>query len=132
MIGRLLAHAEELGLTDDQQTRIKEIGVAARKAMVQLRADSELARIELEGLIHTEDPDLAAIEDGLQNVASVQVATRLAQIEAGVNVRSVLTDEQQAKIKEHRRGGPGRRGSRGDGPKRGGPQRGRRPQQERH
>ncbi|MEO2005521.1 MAG: hypothetical protein ABGY41_15655, partial [Candidatus Poribacteria bacterium] len=91
-----------------------------------------LARIELEGLIHTEDPDLAAIEDGLQNVASVQVATRLAQIKAGVNVRSVLTDEQQAKIKERRGGGPGRRGSRGDGPKRGGPQRGRRPQQERH
>ena len=120
MLRGLLAHADELGLTDDQQAQIKEIATAARKAAVQLRADCELARIELQELIHADDPDLDAIEGGLKKVAQAQTAARFAQIEAGVNARSVLTDEQQAKIKEFRRGQGGPAGRGGGGPKRGG------------
>jgi Spy/CpxP family protein refolding chaperone len=127
MLHGLLAHAEELELTEDQQAQIKEIATESRKAMVQLRADSELAGMELQALIRSDDPDLEAIQQGLENVASAQVAERFAAIEATVSARSVLTDEQQAKVKEAVRGQRGPQ--RGNGPKRGdGPKRGGRPE----
>ena len=125
MLHGLLAHAEELELTEDQQAQIKEIATESRKAMVQLRADSELAGMELQELVRSDDPDLDAIQQGLEKVASAQVAERFAAIEASVNARSVLTDEQQAKVKEAMRGRRGPEGQRGDGPKHGdGPKRG--------
>ena len=127
MLHGLLAHAEELELTEDQQAQLKEIATESRKAMVQLRADSELAGMELQALIRSDDPDLEAIQQGLENVASAQVAERFAAIEATVSARSVLTDEQQAKVKEAVRGQRGPQ--RGNGPKRGdGPKRGGRPE----
>ena len=127
MLHGLLAHAEELELTEDRQAQLKEIATESRKAMVQLRADSELAGMELQALIRSDDPDLEAIQQGLENVASAQVAERFAAIEATVSARSVLTDEQQAKVKEAVRGQRGPQ--RGNGPKRGdGPKRGGRPE----
>ena len=126
MLRGLLAHAEQLELTDDQKSEIEAIAMDARKASVELRAASELARIELGELMHADDPDLAAIQGGLQAVADAQVAERFAAIEAGVKARAVLTDEQKAKVKEamQGRGRPGeRRGGRGRRPGGAGPQR---------
>ncbi len=123
MLRGLLAHGEELGLTDDQTTQIEAIATESRKASVELRAASELARIELGELMQADDPDLAAIQGGLQAVADAQVAERFAAIEAGVEARDILTDEQQAKVKDAMkgRGGPGgRRGGNGPGGRRGG------------
>lgn len=125
MLRGLLAHGEELGLTDDQKARIETIATESRKASVELRAASELARIELGELTRADDPDLGAIQSGLQAVADAQVAERFAAIEAGVTARAVLTDEQKAKVKEamkHRgrsggRRGGGGRGGRGSGPR---------------
>ena len=115
-----------LGLTDEQVGRLHKIGVEAEKASVQTRADMELHHIELRELMQAENPDHDAIMQKLDEVNALRGKMQKHNVETLFSARSVLTPEQQKKVKtflenrgagggperEHmmeRRGGPERR-----------------------
>jgi len=128
---RLLRMAENpmvrqyLGLTDEQVGRLHKIGVEAEKASVQTRADMELHHIELRELMQSENPDHDAIIQKLDEVNALRGKMEKQNVETLFSARSVLTPEQQKKVRtflENRRagGGPerGRMMERGGGPER--------------
>jgi Spy/CpxP family protein refolding chaperone len=115
-----------LGLTDEQVGRLHKIGVEAEKASVQTRADMELRRIELRELMQAENPDHDAIMQKLDEVNALRGKMQKQNVETLFSARSVLTPEQQKKVKTfmenrgagggpergrmmERRGGPERR-----------------------
>jgi Spy/CpxP family protein refolding chaperone len=114
---------EALGLTNDQVTRLHQIGLDARKASIQTHADMELRHVELGELMRADNPDHDAIMQKLDEINALQGKAEKARVETMLSARSVLTPEQRAKIKtfmehrgemEHRpgmgmqrRGGPG-------------------------
>jgi Spy/CpxP family protein refolding chaperone len=101
-----------LGLTDEQVGRLHKISLDAQKASVQTRADMELRHIELRELLRAENPDHDAIMQKLDEVNALQGKMEKQRVETMLSARSVLTPEQQKKIKtfmENRgAGGPGR------------------------
>jgi Spy/CpxP family protein refolding chaperone len=99
-----------LGLTDEQVGRLHKIGVEAEKASVQTRADMELHHIELRELMQAENPDHDAIIQKLDEVNALRGKMEKQNVETLFSARSVLTPEQQKKVRtflENRRAGGG-------------------------
>ena len=88
-----------LGLTDEQVGRLHKIGVDAQKASVETRADMELRHIELRELLRADNPYHDAIMRKLDEVNALQGKMQKQGVETLLSARSVLTPEQQKKVK---------------------------------
>lgn len=102
----------ELGLTEEQQEKLQEIGFTATKVSIQQQADLRVERLELGRLMHAESPDRAAIENKLDRIGQAQMGLARVMVNAFLDGHSVLTAEQRGKIKgllrhrgRHRRSG---------------------------
>ncbi len=106
---RALANIE---LTDEQWEQIDTLRSAFTREMVQLRADTRLARIELRELLSETSPDVNKVRELAAAVSRAQgsVFERGAVFRA--EFKNVLTPEQQEKVRESFRDRrDGRRGS---------------------
>ena len=89
-----------LELTDEQQEKIKTLRSAYTREMIQLRADSRLARVELRELMDGISPDI----DRVKELAAAASAAQGAVFERSALFRAefkhVLTAEQQENLRE--------------------------------
>src|SRR5437773_2568153 len=93
----LVAHAKELGLSDEQTNKIKTISQDFAKTEIQREAEWKTAEVDAQTLIHDEKSDLAAIEKAMRKVADAEIAMRLEGVKAFRAAKGVLTPEQQEK-----------------------------------
>lgn len=116
MLERAAGH---LGLDDATLTRIKDRVYQAEKKGIELKAQLELAKLELRRLL---DSDAPSKDEAMRRVAEVgDLETKLRQHQIGLmlDVRAMLTPEQRKKLEQMRgkrghRGKRGRRGERGE------------------
>ncbi|OGG52127.1 MAG: hypothetical protein A3F84_05645 [Candidatus Handelsmanbacteria bacterium RIFCSPLOWO2_12_FULL_64_10] len=91
--------AKAIGLTDEQMNRMRGLRTAHQKEMIRMGADARIAKMELGEALRQPSP---RPEDVKARVAAVN-ATRGQMLEKTVNFRlemkKVLTPEQQEKIK---------------------------------
>jgi len=124
-LGRIVndpALRQQLGITPDQVAKFTQQQTDFQKAGIQGRATLEVKHLELRQLMSAPTPDRAAIDAKLQEISTAQLAAEKLNIHHQLDMKSALTADQQAKLKElmqaRRQGGPG--GQRGPGG-RGGP-----------
>jgi len=120
LAGRLMAALDNdrvkayLNLTDQQVDRLRQILVEAEKSGVKTRADIAVGGIELRELLRTDKPDHDAVMAKVQELSNLRGQMMKERIEALLAAKSVLTPEQQKKIRsfiEGREGfGAGREG----------------------
>ena len=91
---------EKLGITSEQAARIRQQDFDFRKASVTNRAKLEVAHIELEQLMSADKPDRAAIDKKLSDVSAAQLAAEQSRVHHQLDMKTALTPEQQAKLKE--------------------------------
>ncbi len=102
-LARLLRNPEiqkQLNITDEQRKKLEDIGFNGEKSTIQDRANLEVRRLELRRLMQADNPDRAAIEKKLQEVGQAQTALERARVNSMLDVRAVLTKEQQDKLRE--------------------------------
>lgn len=89
-----------LELTDEQREKIKTLRSAYTREMIQLRADSRLAWVELRELMNETSPDVNRVKELAAAVSAAQgsVFERSALFRA--EFKHVLTSEQQEKLRE--------------------------------
>ena len=98
----LLRHQKEIGLTDDQVTKLKIIQLELDRTRIKTEADIQITERELVALLEDEKADLAAIEAKVKQSESLQVGLRMAAIKAKRAAMALLTPEQREKEKaEH-------------------------------
>ena len=115
LIRHLLKHEQEIGLTPDQVTKLKDIQLNLDKTRIKSEADIQVAERELKALTDDEKSDLKAIEAKLKQSEDMQVALRMTSIKTRRDVMALLTPEQRAKEKaehakvmeQHKEGGKG-------------------------
>lgn len=96
----VLDHAEELGLTEDQEQRIRDLQRDHRRADIRREADIEIADLELEDLYEDDNVDLEAIEARLRELANLRVEDQMADLRLHRAVREQLTAEQIDQLDE--------------------------------
>lgn len=102
LIRHLLKHEQDIGLTAEQVTKLKEMQLNLDKVRIKTEADIQVAERELKALTEEEKSDLGAIEAKLKQSGDLQVGLRMTSIKARRDVYALLTPEQRAKEKsEH-------------------------------
>ena len=115
LIRHLLKHEQDIGLTAEQVTKLKDMQLDLDKTRIKSEADIQVAERELRALTEDEKADLGAIEAKLKQSGDLQVGLRMVSIKARRDVLALLTPEQRAKEKsehekimqQHKDAGPG-------------------------
>ena len=100
LITIMLDRAQELGLTPDQERKLRDLRTEFAKESVRRTADIRVAEIELNSLLEQDKWDLAMIEPKVKEIAMLQGDLRLARIKTLAAGREVLTPEQVEKLKQ--------------------------------
>ncbi len=102
LIRHLLKHEQQIGLTAEQVTKLKDMQLNLDKTRIKTEADIQVAERELKALTEDEKSDLGAIEAKLKQSGDLQVGLRMVSVTARREVLALLTPEQRAKEKaEH-------------------------------
>ncbi|MFQ5744738.1 MAG: hypothetical protein ACE5HV_14295 [Acidobacteriota bacterium] len=97
---RVLAHADEMELTDQQEQSIRQAQREQRREQIRRDADMEIAELDLEELFDHEAADLDTIEQLLRQLSNLQVEEQMANLRLDRSVRGLLTAEQLEKLDE--------------------------------
>ena len=108
----------ELGLTDDQAEKLRQIFMDSRKASIRTRADLQIQRMELHELMRAEKTDREAALKKVEAISALRAQMMRQHVESMLAAKTVLTPEQQKKIhammsERMSRRGEGFRGRRG-------------------
>jgi Spy/CpxP family protein refolding chaperone len=93
---------DELGLTEEQQEKLRALHTEGRKAGIRSRADMQLKRMELEELLEADEPNQAAIDKTLRELNDLRGAALKRHIDQRLGFQRLLTAEQRAKFKSFR------------------------------
>ena len=115
LIRHLLQREQEIGLTAEQVTKLKDMQLNLDKTRIRTEADIQVAEREVKALTENEKSDLGAVEAKVKQSHDLQVGLRMVSIKATRDVLAVLTPEQRAKEKtehekvmqQHKEGGKG-------------------------
>ena len=126
LITIMLEHRQELGLTLEQERKLRDLRTEFAKESVRRSADIRVAEIEMDSLLEQDKWDLTKIEPKVKQIATLQGDLRLARIKTLGAGLEVLMPEQIEKLKQigHRMrsgSGPGGYGTGMMGPGQGGP-----------
>jgi Spy/CpxP family protein refolding chaperone len=85
----------KLNLTDEQKKDVKKIDVDMAKQVVDQRANLATARIDLRQLFQADNPDKAAIEKKINEMADIGVQLQMVKINSWFAINKLLTPDQQ-------------------------------------
>ena len=100
--GFFLRFRAELGLTDDQVSRLTALRSEYLKQTIRRDADIKIARLELRELLAEETWNLPQAEEKIRQISALTTQTRLERLHALARGRDILTAEQRKKLKELR------------------------------
>ena len=103
----IMQHADKLGLTTEQQDKIKKIHFEAKKEAIKLKAEIELAKLELKHMMMADTPDEKEILKAVDNLGQLKTKMKKSEIQKRLATHKVLTKEQLAKWKEMKKKGCG-------------------------
>jgi Spy/CpxP family protein refolding chaperone len=112
---RLERIARELDLTDAQRAKMRDAAERQKRRGIQERADIQVAALDLHKLVRADKPDQHAIDAQVDKLAGMRARLQKERIATRLEMRSMLTDVQRAKLRElqatrkiHGRPGPHR------------------------
>lgn len=110
----MIRSGEVLGLSADQESKIKAIALAHQKSRIQGEANVRLAELDVRTGLFNEKVELATLESALQKSESARTSMRLEGVKSLRAATAVLTPEQREKwrhqVMSGHKGGAGRKG----------------------
>ncbi|MET0513941.1 MAG: periplasmic heavy metal sensor [Nitrospiraceae bacterium] len=101
-LNRLLQHKQDLGLTDEQVTKLKGLSLDQDRARIKAHADVMVAARELRSLVSDEKAELSVIEAKVNEQEALEAKLRMIGIKGKRDLYAVLTPEQRNKYKTFR------------------------------
>lgn len=93
---------QQLGITDAQAGKIRQLSSAFQVSQIRSRADIQVDRLQLRDLLTAQSPNRTAIDQKLNQVSAAQLALRKQQVHYMLDLRDVLTAEQRQKLQQMR------------------------------
>lgn len=85
----------QLQLNDQQKKQIEQMRIDMERQLVGVRAKAEMARLDMRQLLNAENPDKAAIEKKMNELAQIRVQAGTVRLNQWFEVNKILTAEQQ-------------------------------------
>ena len=100
MLDMCMQHADKMGLTDDQMSKMKPLHSEMQKKHARFKADLKIAKIELMDIMEVKDFDLEKANAAVRKISGIETAHHLEMVNAMKEVRTILTDDQFKKMKK--------------------------------
>ncbi len=98
-IQHILKFKQAMAITDDQENQLQTISTNFKKTKIKMKAEVELANLDLHELLRNDQADLSDIESQLKNVHALKADLIMASVKAKREAKNVLTDEQRQRMK---------------------------------
>ena len=98
-IQHVLKFKDGMAITDEQETKLRSVETNFKKTKIKMKAEVELANLDLHELLKKEESSLSDIETKLKNVHNLKADLLMASIKAKRDAKAVLTDEQRSRMK---------------------------------
>jgi Spy/CpxP family protein refolding chaperone len=106
----LLRYCEELGITAEQEDRLRELSYDAQQEAIDSRAAITRAKLEYKRLMEAYDVDEATVTKAVDALSEAKREAMQTMVETQLAVRKILTAEQFEKMRKLRSAhGRGRR-----------------------
>lgn len=102
MPGGFLRHAEEIGLTEDQQAKLREMHVKHQVTMADARADVQKARIKLQAIRTDERASEADVMKAIDALSEARASIEKMRYGFQQDCKAVLTPQQMDKLDQLR------------------------------
>ncbi|GEM_PF-4861769 len=90
---------KDLGLSQEQISKIKDLKFSTDKEVVRLRSDMELKEIDLREELSKDSPDMNRVKNLIKAKHSIMAEIELAKVKEYIGVKNILTPEQIEKFK---------------------------------
>ena len=100
----MLKNKDAMSLTDEQVQQLRDLKINYKKDRIRMKADVDIAEIDLHVLLWDDKAKLADIEAQMNTVHGLMTKLHMASIKAKRDGKAVLTDEQRSRMnKVHKR-----------------------------
>ena len=86
---------QQLDLSDEQQMKVQDLLRIHAKEGIRLKADIDMASIDLQQLLDAQPVDMDRVKTTLQTIAAKEADLRLTHLAAMQDIQNLLTPEQQ-------------------------------------
>jgi Spy/CpxP family protein refolding chaperone len=93
---------QELKLTEQQEEKLQELHFNLAKEMIQLRAQLQMARLDMQRMMAEDEVEREMILNQVEQISKIQAEMKKLQIEKQLAFREILDKKQLAKLKELR------------------------------
>jgi Spy/CpxP family protein refolding chaperone len=94
--------AKELNLTATQRDRLEDVRDQHRRKAIAMRADLEVAMLDMRKLVRADQPDRRAIDAQIDRTSAMRAELQKARMAALLDARAILTPQQREKLRELR------------------------------
>jgi Spy/CpxP family protein refolding chaperone len=98
-IDHILKFKEGMAITDQQESQLNTIKTAYKRNRIKMKAEVELANLDLHEVLKDENAHLSGIESKLKQVHALKADLYMASIKAKRDAKGVLTPEQRSRMK---------------------------------
>jgi len=96
----LLRLAEEIGLTEDQEGKIRDMELRYKEIELKQQAEIRIQSLKLRNMLSASKVDRKAVDRAILSISKLRADIQLARINHLLDVRALLTPEQKEKIEE--------------------------------
>ena len=97
-IRHILKFKQGMSLTAEQEQQLHAIKTSYKKARIKMKADVQLARVDMHELLRNDKASLSEIESQMNDVHALMTKLHMADIKAKRDAKAVLTEEQRARM----------------------------------
>jgi Spy/CpxP family protein refolding chaperone len=94
----MLHHRTDLGLTDEQVSRLEQLRNSFARESIRREADIRVAELDLAEVLSQEPLDLPQAEAKIREAARLRTDLRIARLRTIEQGKAVLTPEQRVKL----------------------------------
>jgi Spy/CpxP family protein refolding chaperone len=99
MMGMCIEQAGNMGLTDDQITKMKSLHREMQRKQARFKADLKIAQIDLMEIMEVKNFDLDKAGSAVRKITEIRTTQQLVMLKAIKEMRTMLTEEQFKKMK---------------------------------
>ena len=100
-----LANAKELGLSDDQVSKIKALEYTFKKSLIKEDADIKSLGLDIKEAIEKDTVDINAVNSLIDKKYALKAVKAKEAVQTCVDLKTILTKDQYNKLKELRNHG---------------------------
>lgn len=96
---KMMMIADELGLSDDQKQKLRDMWIGMRKQKVQTHCEIKLRKIDLMDMLLREQVNMADVEKQIRDMMNLKADMKIAMIRTMQDMKNTLTPDQRNKMK---------------------------------